>query len=58
MADNPKIGDKYRSKNGMIGTVENIRGVARLVVRRANGSITQTINLKDIELSKFEKVEK
>jgi len=56
--NNTKIGDKYRSKNGMVGTIENIRGVARLVVRRENGRINQTIRLSDIDLLKFEKVEK
>jgi len=52
------IGDKYKNRNGLIGTVENIRGVSRLVVRDRNNRITQTINLKEIDLSKFEKVEK
>ena len=54
---NIKIGDKYKSKNGMIGTVVNYRGVLRLEVRNSLGRIQQTISLGDIDLKKFEKVE-
>ena len=50
-------GTKYRSKNGLVGTVTNINGVLRLAVRSGSNKITQTINLKDIHLKKFEKVD-
>lgn len=51
-----KIGSKYKSKNGLVGTIENINGVPRLVVKNQNGKITQTISPRKLDLEKFEKV--
>ena len=53
----PEVGTRYRSKNGMIGKVEEVNGVRRLHVYNAFGVKKQTINLKDIELKKFERIE-
>jgi len=52
-----KLGQKYRSKNGQVGKIEDIRGVPRLVVRDNSGKATQTINPKDIDLSEFEETD-
>ena len=52
-----KVGDKFKSKNGLIGTVEDFSGVRRLAVRDEFGKITQTINIKKIDLAGFERVE-
>jgi len=54
---NIEAGDKYKSKNGMIGTVVNYRGVLRLEVRNSLGIIQQTLSLGDMDLKKFEKVD-
>ena len=51
-----KIGTKYKSTNGLVGTIEDIHGVKRLVIKNSLGKITQTINLKDIDLNRFTKV--
>ena len=52
-----KTGEKYRSRNGLIGTVEDIRGAKHLVVRKpGDDKILQTINIKDIELENFKKI--
>ena len=50
-----KIGDKFKSRNGQIGTIENINSVPMLVVRD-KGKVTQTIVLRKIDITKFEKV--
>ena len=52
-----KVGDKFRSKNGMVGTVTTINGVDRLVVKNFAGRITQTLNLKTLNMNKFQKIE-
>lgn len=51
-----KIGDKYKSKNGLIGTIEEINNMRRLVVRDFRGKISQTISLRKVDLAKFERV--
>ena len=49
-----KTGEKYRSRNGLIGTVEYIRGAKHLVVRKpSDDKILQMININDIKLEKF-----
>ncbi|MCK5537588.1 MAG: hypothetical protein KAI79_12230 [Bacteroidales bacterium] len=52
-----KIGDKYKSRNGLVGEVVKLNGVPRLEVRNALGRITQTILLRKIDLSGFKKLE-
>jgi len=54
---NHKVGTKYKSRNGMIGTIEDVRGVKRLVVRNAMGRVVQTINPENIDLSQFEVID-
>jgi len=51
------VGDKYKNRAGTIGIITDVNGVLRLVVKNVYGKITQTISLKNIELSNFEKVD-
>lgn len=51
-----KVGDHFKSKNGLEGTIEDINGVLRLVVRNPGGRITQTLSPRKLDLNKFEKV--
>ena len=52
-----EVGTKYKSKNGLVGTIERVNGIRRLLVRNNLGIITQTINLTKIDLHKFEEIE-
>jgi len=54
--DYPKIGDRFMSRNGQIGTIEEISGVKMLVVRNKY-KITQTIVLRKIDIKQFKKIE-
>ena len=51
-----KLGDRFMSRNKMVGVITDIRGVWRLVVRDEMGVIRQTVNPKNIELEKFERI--
>ena len=51
-----EVGDKYKSKNGLVGEIVNYNGIKRLEIRNMCGRIIQTISLNKIDLSKFEKV--
>ena len=53
--DDPQIGDRFISRNGQIGTVEEISGVKMLVVRNGH-KIAQTIVLRKIDITQFKKV--
>lgn len=57
MKTNIQINDKFKSKNGLIGLVKNFNGVPMLEVKNALGRVTQTISLKKVDLTKFEKIE-
>ena len=52
-----KINDQIKNKSGMVGTVANINGVPKIVVRNESGRITQTIAMRDVNLVHFEKEE-
>lgn len=54
--ENIEIGTRYQNKKGIIGTVEEVRGVKRLMIRR-NGRIVQSITLKDLDLKKFKRLD-
>ena len=53
---NIQVNDKFRNKKGLTGTVKNFCGVKRLEVRDKLGKVTQTISLRKIDFSIFEKV--
>lgn len=57
MGDTPKAGDRYISKNGRKGQIVAVNQILRLQVVDGFGRITQTINLRDIDLKKFKKIE-
>jgi len=51
-----KIGTKYKSTNGLVGTIEEIDEKLILVVKNSSGKVTQKIRLEDTDLSKFTKI--
>jgi len=52
-----EVGDKYKSKNGLVGEIKNHNGVLMLEVRNNTGKIIQTIVTRKIDLTKFERIE-
>ena len=52
-----KQGDKLKNKAGLIGTVGNINGITRIIVRDFRGKICQTLRVSEINLKHFERVE-
>ena len=51
-----EVGDRFKSKNGQIGEIVDVNGIKRLHIINVYGRVTQTINLKDIDLKKFERI--
>ena len=52
-----KQGDVLISKNGLIGTIGEINGMTRIIVRDFRGKISQTLRVSEINLRHFERVE-
>ena len=51
------VGTRYRSKNGLEGTIMEIHGVKRLIVKNKVGKTIQTITLSKLDLKIFTLVE-
>ena len=51
-----KIGDTIVNKGGMIGKLENIGGLCRVIVYDTNGNKVQALRCDELNLENFEKV--
>jgi len=51
-----KVGDNFKSKNGLIGEIKLFSSIPMLEVRNSMGRIMQTLSIRKIDLGKFERI--